>query len=358
MAHARIAALPRALASNPYCELLSAHLEKLGVEVMDGESSLRWLLRARHRVRVLHLHWPERHFDPAHVASAAAFILRLLVARLLGFRLVWTVHNAWPHEGATLGSRLVRAALVRVATLVVHCEAGRAALGSRGRAAHVIPHGSYVGRYPNTLGTEAARAALGLPSTARVLLAFGQVRPYKGLDALAAAFADVPDPAARLVVAGEPVAGGERALAGIFDRRVHLCLRRVADGDVQVFFNAADVVVLPYRSVLTSGAAMLALSFGRGIVAPRLGCLAELERTGAAILYDPDVPDGLYGALRRALAADPSSLGAAARAAVRRLSWDAIARRHLAVYGFAPALTLVRSHPPAGARREPAAREG
>src|SRR5262249_23292444 len=135
--------------------------------------------------------------------------------------------------------------------------------------------------------------------------------------------------------------------------RVRLHLRHVRDAEVQVFLNAADLVVLPYRAVLTSGAAMLALSFGRGIVAPRVGCLADLERSGAAILYDPAAPDGLPGALARALDADPVALGERARRFARSLSWDAIARRHLGVYGFVPALTVLarRDGTPAGRAR-------
>ncbi|HLY39427.1 MAG TPA: hypothetical protein VKU61_15390, partial [Candidatus Binatia bacterium] len=130
-------------------------------------------------------------------------------------------------------------------------------------------------------------------------------------------------------------------------------LRHVPDAEVQVFMNAADLVVLPYRAVLSSGAAMLALSFGRGIVAPRVGCLAELERTGAAILYDPAVADGLAAALRRALDADAAALGERARRFARSLSWDAIARRHLAVYGFTPSLTvLARPSDRAAAERQ------
>jgi glycosyltransferase involved in cell wall biosynthesis len=357
-ASARIAALPRHLASNPYCDLLASHLEKLGVEVLEGETRLRWLLGHRGRVRVLHLHWPERHFDRRSVRSAVGFVVRMLCARAWGYRIVWTVHNAWPHEGTTLGMRLVRFALVRLATLVVHCEAGRSVLGDAGREAHVIPHGSYVGRYPSNVPPDVARARLALPERARVFLCFGQVRPYKGIDELLEAFARIDDPDVRLVIAGEPVGGGTRLLGAVRDRRVGLYLERVADADVPMFFNAADLVVLPYRAVLTSGAAMLALSFGRGVVAPRLGCLAELERTGAAILYDPSAPDGLEQGLRRALIADTGALGAAARGVVRRLSWDAIARRHLAVYGLAPTLSLVRRPPSADAGHASAAREG
>ncbi len=346
---ARVAALPRRLESNPYCELLYDHVERLGVEVLDGRSGLRWLLAHRKRTRVLHLHWPERHFRRGSMLGALGFVVRLLVARALGYRVVWTVHNLAPHEEAGVSDRLVRAALARLATLVVHCEAARRLLGRRGRRAFVIPHGSYVGRYPNGITQAAARARLGLEPDARVLLAFGQVRAYKGLDALLAAFAALPAPHARLVIAGAPAAGA--GVPDSADPRVLLFLRHVPDAEVQVFFNAADVVVLPYRAVLTSGAAMLALSFARGVVGPRAGCLEEIERSGAALLYDPTAPDGLATALARALAVDPVVLGDRARRAVRPLSWEAIARRHLAAYGITPALTILRPGTGAAPRR-------
>lgn len=348
----RIGALPRRLASNPYCALLYGAVERLGVEVIEGASGVRWLLRARRRVDVLHFHWPERHFDPARLASAVGFALRLVLARVLGYRLVWTVHNVRPHDGDTRGHRLVRRTLLRLATPIVHCGAARRALGRAGARAVVVPHGSYVGSYPNRVGTRPARAELGLPADARVLGCFGQIRPYKGIEELLRAFASLPDPDARLVVAGEPVGGAEALVHGVCDPRVRLFLGRIPDDEVQLFLNAADVMVVPYRDVLTSGAAMLAFSFGRGIVAPRLGCLTDLADSGAAILYDPDAPDALVAALRHGLAADPAALGTAARRLVRGLSWETIARRHLAVYGLAPTLSLVagRDGAPSGRR--------
>jgi len=348
-APARVAALPRKLPTNPYCELLYDHVERLGVPVIDGRSGLRWLLRARRQAAVLHLHWPERHFEPKSLASALYFVVRLAIARLVGFRLVWTVHNARPHDqDTTLGARLVRAALCRWATPIVHCEAGRAALGSAGGRAVVIPHGNYIGRYPNGITRTAARTRLGLDPGARVFLAFGQLRAYKGLDALVAAFGELDADDAHLVVAGERV--GPDAIRATSDPRVRVCVGHVPDAEVQVYMNAADLIVLPYREVLTSGAAMLAFSFGRGIVAPRLGCLAELERSGAAILYDPERPGALAAALARGLRADTDRIGERARRFARALSWDAIARRHLAAYGFAPRLAVLRRDRPTAHR--------
>jgi len=334
-----VAAFPRRLESNPYCELLYDHLERLGVEVVDGRSGVRWLAAHRGRVGVLHFHWPERHFRRGAPGAALGFAARLVLARVLGYRIVWTVHNLVPHEDGAAGDRIVRAILERVATLVVHCQAGREAL--RGRPAVVIPHGSYVGRYPNGITPAMARARLGLEPGARVLVSFGQVRPYKGLGELLGAFAGLAAPHARLVIAGRPVGPDDTLRDAAVDERVRLHLRHVPDAEVQIFLNAADLVVLPYRAVLTSGAAMLALSFGRGIVAPRVGCLADLERTGAAILYDPAAADGLQSAVARALDADPVALGERARRFARSLSWDAIARQHLGVYGFGPALTVL-----------------
>ena len=70
--------------------------------------------------------------------------------------------------------------------------------------------------------------------------------------------------------------------------------------DLQIFLNAADTVVLPYREILTSGAAMLAMSFGKPVIAPRLGALNDLVKEGCGILFDNDDPNGLSDALRAA----------------------------------------------------------
>src|SRR4029453_13409958 len=147
-----------------------------------------------------------------------------------------------------------------------------------------------------------ARRALGLNADDRIFVCFGQLRAYKGVGALLDAFAELPDPRLRLVAAGQPAtdADAQSVLAAAQrDGRVRAHLGFVPDPDVQRFLKAADFVVLPYRDVLPSGAALLAPSFARPLVVPRRGCLAELEREGCAIAYDPDAP----GALRAALAA-------------------------------------------------------
>ena len=170
----------------------------------------------------------------------------------------------------------------------------------------VVPHGNYEGVYPDTMDRPTAREALGLEPDARVFLFLGQIRRYKGVEDLLDAFRTLEARDARLVVAGKlHYPGLEESLrdhAGD-DPRIKLLPVLVPDDRMQVFLRAADAMVLPYRDVLTSGSAILAMTFGVPVLAPRIGCLPEtLEECG--ILYDPDRKDGLRAALLEALDAD------------------------------------------------------
>jgi glycosyltransferase involved in cell wall biosynthesis len=349
-----VAPFPRRVAGNPYCDLLYGRLTALGVAVEpEAELSVAWLVRHRARVGVLHLHWPEFYYrgrgGTVTVRSLGGFLACLAVARLLGYRLVWTIHNALPHEPHP-ADRLVRAVLLRIARTAVHSRAARRALPPGGQLPAVVPHGNYVGAYPDTVSRDEARRALDLGAGERVLLCFGQVRAYKGLADLVQIFRGIPDPDLRLVVAGRaPVAADAEALRRLAagDARIRLHLRFIPDDDVQRFFKAADFVVLPYREVLTSGAAVLALSFGRPLVVPRLGCLEDLD-PGCAISYDATDSGGLAGALALARHTDPAPLAARARAAAAALEWDGIARAYCELYGLEPSEGAAAASPPAG----------
>jgi beta-1,4-mannosyltransferase len=152
----------------------------------------------------------------------------------------------------------------------------------------VVPHGHYRQLYPNTMTRAEARFALGIDQNAPVLSFVGQIREYKNVPELITRFRELQDPALRLLVAGRSTSPRLderlRAVAG-GDPRVRLDLRLVPEDEIQVFLNAADLIVLPYRDVLNSGAALLALSFNRPVLAPEAGALPELkDRVGPAWL--------------------------------------------------------------------------
>jgi glycosyltransferase involved in cell wall biosynthesis len=299
------------------------------------------------RPPVLHLHWTHEYLkgaDGPTRLNRARFLGQLRFLRRLGVRLVWTMHNLGGHDGVRHASEMtVHRDLVRLADAVIcHCTAARdAAIAAYGLTVaeaarlHVIPHGSYVGVYPDTITSVDARARLGLPPVGPALLFLGAVRGYKGTDDLVAAFRTIAHPDARLLIAGRPRGAGivERlTAAAATDPRIHLSLGFVPDAELQVWLRAADLVVLPFRDILTSGSAILALSFGRPVVAPALGCLPETVPPTAGILYDPDTPGALGDALRAALDGDLASLGEGALAQARELDWGPIAEHTAALY--------------------------
>jgi glycosyltransferase involved in cell wall biosynthesis len=116
------------------------------------------------------------------------------------------------------------------------------------------------------------------------------------------------------------------------DIRIHS--RLIAADEMQVYFNASDVVALPFRKILNSGSMLLAMSFGRCVVAPRAGSLPEAAYTEAYFAYDPDDPEGLAAELQRALSLpDLSARGLAAREYVREKNdWSEIGQRARRLY--------------------------
>jgi len=267
----------------------------------------------------------------------AALLLGLAQARRSGMAVVYTAHNVERHEDAhRILDGVADAVLYRLVDAVhVHDEESRRRILPRHpRRVVVIPHGNYIGAYPDTCTQAEARRRLNISDTSLVYLALGQIRRYKGLDGLISAFRQLAGDDLTLVIAGHPhdadYGASLEALAGA-DPRIRIDLHFVPDDQIQVYLRASDICVLPYRSATTSGAAILAFSFGRPVIAPDLGPFRSLITSGAGILYPPGA-DGLREALAAARHYATEEARIAAFAVAQSLDWGAIARQHLAVY--------------------------
>ncbi|MCU1429545.1 MAG: glycosyltransferase [Actinomycetia bacterium] len=278
----RVAAFPagRPGMSNPYASLFTSALRSEGAVVDD----LRVGALFRTRYDVVHLHWPEWILDSESRRRAEGLLAGLAWQRRRGGRVVWTVHNLGHHEQARKQSAWKRF-LRRVDGFVSLTEGGvglaRDAFPElRDVPAFVVPHGHYRDVYPNDVSVETARDHLEIAADAKVGLFFGHVRPYKNVLALIRVLRELDDPDAVLVVAGRPLSDDLAAAIAHEargDPRIRLHLGVVPVDEVQHFFNAADVVALPYTETLNSGAALLALSFNRPVVAPASGAFPELQ---------------------------------------------------------------------------------
>lgn len=360
----RVAYLPDFTDGNPYQRNLVEALRDDGtmVAMADAEGRLPLLRVAyRERVDLVHLHWLNAFLYGASGLETAITTLltafQLVVLRLAGVPVVWTVHNVYTHD--TPNPRLERwfrrwFAHFICRRIVVHCPAAEDEIVDayglpdrvRSRIA-VVPHGHFVDNYPSDATREDARDRLSLPREATVYLAFGMVRPYKQVPELVETFRAVANGDEWLVVAGNPnrdwLERDVRAAAGDHPR-VRLDLAFVPDDAVGDYFAAADAVVLPYRDVLTSGSAMLAASVGRAVVAPRIGCLPWQVGDGG-VLYDPgatasatesEVPlPGLASGLEAARERDLDALGARGYERALEFDWAGVAERTRAVYDAA-----------------------
>jgi glycosyltransferase involved in cell wall biosynthesis len=350
----RVLFLPDYRHANAYQRLLAEALGRRGVTVTADPTGRRRILpvlgavRRQGRPDVIHVHWTEPYISGGRKDVSRARSLRTLtelrLLRAAGVRVVWTAHDLSRHDRAIdpLEVGFNRALFRLSSAVIVHCEAAREALLSTLRVGSsqvgkmtVIPHGHYLGAYPDTISRAEARQRLALPAEGRVVVFVGWVRPYKGVRELVEAFAGVDEPTARLVIAGTPLPEGfgtQLDALAARDERVTTRLSFVPDEELQVYLRAADVVALPYREIFTSGSVLLAMSFGRAVIAPRRGCIAEAVDGSSAILYDADDVDGLGRALRTAMTADLDALGARARARCDDFGWGHIADRTQEVY--------------------------
>lgn len=307
--------------TNPYQRMLYGACAERGIAPVNL-SNPTFLRHARAAADlgadvVFHVHWTHKPLEGATTEGEAADRLEAFTTTLDRFvadggRIVWTLHNVLPHEARfpEWEARVCRAIADRAAAIHVMCDATREAAAAwyeiPAERTVLIPHASYLGVYPNELGQADARARLGLDPGDTVLTVFGGLRRYKGLDVLLDAFeaASAADPRLRLVIAGRPIAFDDldafRARAEA-NPAIRARLEAVPDDEIQVYLNAADVVVLPHSRVLNSGLVGLAYAFARPVIAPRIGCVAPHVTPDTGRLFEPDDRDSL----RRALAAAP-----------------------------------------------------
>lgn len=243
-------------------------------------------------------------------------------------------HNVTEHEEAGLKVALSRRVLGRAHRLVTSSAEETAKVRQLlGPDAPVVTafHPTYadIGAVGGeAVSREAARAELGV--SGRVLLFFGFVRPYKGLDTLLESMARLPKDVT-LVIAGEFWKDRQQYLDTIarldLDRRVRIFDEYIPNERIPVFFRAADLVVQPYRSVTGSGVLQLAYGLDTPVVATSVGCIPEVIRDGEnGVLVPPGDPAALANAIERAL--EPATLEQLRQGAVTtkdRYSWERFA---------------------------------
>lgn len=313
----------------------------LGLRLAGHLISLARLGAAVGRYDVLHLHFPP-------VLPVDTRWLQVIRHRV---PVVHTVHNLWPHRSRrdARDRRRLQRLYHACHQLIAHTEDTVRGLveefGVPPERISRIPHGNFRQFWNQERASVPALddAAEHTPT----ILMFGELRQSKGVDVLLRAAATLRDRgvAFRVLLAGAPFATVElyRDLARKLDieERVLFHARYIEEEEVPSYFEAASVVVLPYRAIDQSGVAIAALTMGRAIVATRIAGLAELVEQGACGLLVPvDDVESLATALQRLLT--DAGLRQRFEANARRyaetaLAWEPIADRTIDVYRSAVA---------------------
>jgi beta-1,4-mannosyltransferase len=332
---------------NPYHSQLILHLRDHRVNVLvDGslKQYIRQIEQGGVAPDIIHLHAiPSFSASPLEIHRLGLHLNRIGKLRKLGVKFVLTVHDlVSPNAMLPFGDLLIgRLMSGKMDALHVHSRSAKTELVRAWQLRDdsrisVIYHPSYIGCYSNAVTRSEARRRLNYSEAEVVFLFLGHVRPYKGVDTLLTSFANLPGERFRLLIAGDIQSNleGELRRRCQLDKRIQLIGDFIPDADIQLYMNACDVVVLPYRRAFTSGAAVLAMSFGKPCVATSTGAFPEILDSRGAFFCTIDDSASLTAAMSLA-DASRSELPAMGGYNLERISqwrWAEMAERMAEMY--------------------------
>lgn len=304
---------------------------------------------AKARPRIFHILWNNKflYFDRS---------LLIYYYRLLGKKIVLTVHNvnaAKRDKNDTALNRFTLRIQYRLADhMFVHTEKMKRELMEEyavpASRISVIPLGINNSVPSTSLTSAEARQRLGIQEGEKTILFFGRITPYKGLEYLVTAFQKIlkPSDKYRLVIAGRvdkefaaywaPIR--ESIQGDVQSGRVLLRAEHVPDEEAEVYFKAADVLVLPYRDIYQSGIVFLGYSFGLPALVSDVGSLKEeIVEGSTGCVFKPEDPAHLAATVEKYFESELyKDLGRRRHQvreyAARKNNWDEVGATTIDVY--------------------------
>lgn len=342
---------------DPYQKSLLFQLQSLGYDVVYGEDKQKFsvvelsllynIIKFHKEIRIIHLHWQHPFLlsksKIGTVVKSSMFTLQMLLLKLLGIKLVWTVHNITNHENVYKDIELFFSKLISKSAdaIIVHCETSKCEIIKEFNIPEtkitIIPHGNFIGFFKNNLSRNEAREILKISEEDLVFLFLGLIRPYKGVFELIDNFLLLNSKTAKLLIVGKVLDDQlsrrlQDKTAGISN--VKLVSEFIPDDNLQLYTNAADVMVFPYRNILNSGSVISAMSFGKPVLCPDMGCIPEVLESRSNFIYDPRDTKGLLNSLRSVVKSKDElhKMGFANREFVKKFNWQCIAATTVRVY--------------------------
>ena len=243
------------------------------------------------------IQWWHPYFAPCY----------FLLTRFMGRQnITFVCHNVFPHERFPFDKMLTKLALKKGRHFIVHAKEEAKELSKiQPHPDYVVtPHPTYNAFRFENMSREQAREKLHIGPEDRILLFFGYVREYKGLKYLLRAMPEIShmDGKVKLWVVGEFGSDKEDYLGLIHDLKIEECVKvhdsYTPDREVEKYFAAADLVVLPYISATQSGIAQIAFGFTKPVVVTAVGGLPDVVEDGrTGYIVEPESPKAIAKAV-------------------------------------------------------------
>ena len=287
--------------SNPYQKLMYTELNaKYNINTIGYKPEFfRKDILRQNRVacEYIHLHWIHLFMDTSQDSGIVEFIDTIRYAKSLGYKFIYTAHNVISHDTKfydrelKFRKRIIKEFDYLLAHGVFAKEKLINEIGANPSKVYIIEHGTYEDFYLNTISRVEAQKLLEIDAKDFVFLFLGNIKGYKGIKPLLKSFNKVSNKTAnaKLIIAGKLVDNESKEIienAVLLNKNIIFRPGFVKDKDIQVYFNACDIMVLPYKQILTSGAALLSMTFKKPIIAPNTGLLPELISSKQGYLFN------------------------------------------------------------------------
>jgi glycosyltransferase involved in cell wall biosynthesis len=327
--------------NHEYVRRLKAHLEKRGVGVVllkpfhysSFTNLLRILFFRLKGYRIIHVHW--LYIFPFGFVMKGFYYF----CKGLGIKIVWEMHNILPHGYGEKDKKNGRWFYEKSDAIIFHSEhdiqRAKDLLKTDTDKIHtIVPHGNFNGSYENTVSKKEARRRLNIPHDDRVLLCFGFIRRNRGYEYLIEAAKDMRHTIVVIAGKSEDKDVCKELLA--YEKELpHLrvFIKWIPDEEIQYYFNACDVVVLPYTDITTSGVIPLAYAFSKPVITTNIGSLREVVKEDTGIVVPPKDVGALRNAIENIFNRDLLAMGKSAyEYSMNAFRWEPNAKKIMELY--------------------------
>lgn len=327
--------------NHEYIHRMKKNLESLGVNVQilkpfhwsSFENILRMLKYYKKGHNIIHVHW--LYIFPL------GMVMKLFTyfCIYLGIKIIWEIHNILPHGYKESDRVKAKWFYEKSDAIIFHSkedlERSKRLLKTKYNKKHIlIPHGNFNESYENNFSKEDARRILNIPNQKKVILCFGFIRSNRGYEYLMEATNGMEDTVT--LIAGRiwhKSTYRELLEYEAQNENIVLIAKWIPDDEVQIYFNACDIVVLPYTEITTSGIIPLAYSFHRPVIASAIGGIKDVVNEKTGILIPPKDVNALRVAIEGILKKDYVAMGGYAYYySGKEFNWVSIAKKVKGLY--------------------------